>query len=225
MKLVKTSIVAATLLASAAATAVEVEGNVTLATDYVFRGYSQTSEKGAIQGGFDIGFESGFYLGTWASNVDFGSEVTTEMDFYVGYAFDISDSLNLDLTAIQFVYPGDESALNYEEYVATLGFGDFSVGLVYSPEYFGATDQSAYVLNLDYSLGLSDVSSIDFHVGSTTTEDDGLVDEDDGYIDYMVGFNYDVAGVTLTLAWYGTDVDAESDYSDDRAVFSISKSL
>ena len=38
----------------------EVSGNVTLTSDYSFRGWSQTTRDPAIQGGFDIEFEEGF---------------------------------------------------------------------------------------------------------------------------------------------------------------------
>ena len=43
-------------------------GNLGLYSQYVFRGISQTNEKPAVQGGFDLGHKSGFYVGTWASN-------------------------------------------------------------------------------------------------------------------------------------------------------------
>lgn len=220
--------VAVVTAAPFAASAAEISGNVTMATDYVFRGYSQTSEKGAIQGGFDVDFGNGFYVGTWASNVDFGSEVTTEMDFYGGYAFDVAEGVGLDLGVVHFVYPGDEAALNYQEYIASVSVSDFSFGLVYSPDYFGDGNGDATVINLDYSMSVAESVSLDFHVGQTTTDEDGLVDDDDSYIDYMIGANYDVADVTLTLAYYGTDVDndaAADGAADDRFVFSISKSL
>ena len=66
---------------------------------------------------------------------------------------------------------------------------------------------------------------MDFHIGQTNTDEDGLVDEDDSYIDYMIGVNYDVADVTLSLAYYDTDVDQVAPNADGRYVFSISKSL
>ena len=66
---------AAVLIGSASlATAEEsysVSGNVALTSDYKFRGISQSDEDIAIQGGFDFEHESGFYLGTWGSSVDF----------------------------------------------------------------------------------------------------------------------------------------------------------
>ena len=45
-------------------------GNVGLYSDYIFRGYTQTQNEPAIQGGFDVEHSSGLYAGTWASNVD-----------------------------------------------------------------------------------------------------------------------------------------------------------
>ena len=61
---------------------VEFSANVGYFSDYIYRGGSQTQDGPAIQGGFDMAHESGFYLGTWASNVDFGNSANIEIDFY-----------------------------------------------------------------------------------------------------------------------------------------------
>ena len=53
--------------APALAQEVTISGNVALATDYTFRGVSQTDESPAVQGGLDLTAGS-FYLGTCASN-------------------------------------------------------------------------------------------------------------------------------------------------------------
>src|SRR5437016_2543397 len=63
-------------------------GNMTLVTDYRFRGISQTFGKPAFQGGFDYAHSSGFYLGNWDSNVAETAGYpggNLEMDFYGGY--------------------------------------------------------------------------------------------------------------------------------------------
>lgn len=209
----------------------DISGNVTWTSDYSFRGVSQTNEKMAVQGGFDYGFESGAYVGVWASSVNFSDgkssveQNSTETDYYVGYAFDASENVSVDLSFWQFTYPGAESASNYQEYVASVSYGDFTAGLVYSPEYFGDGKGDATVISLDYSLAVQEGVSVDFHIGQTMTEDDNQVDSDDTYIDYLIGVNYDVAGVTLSLAYVGTDIDADNDNTEDRAIFSISKSL
>ena len=106
--LITSSVIAAGVLAgSSAANAGEIEANVSLATDYVFRGFSQTNEDPAISGGFDYGFEGGFYLGVWGSNVNFGegSNTSTEIDLYGGYAFDAAENVSFDFGYVYFVYP------------------------------------------------------------------------------------------------------------------------
>src|SRR4051812_31049308 len=46
-----------------------VTGNVAITSQYVFRGLTQTNGDPAIQGGFDYAHSSGFYAGTWLSNI------------------------------------------------------------------------------------------------------------------------------------------------------------
>jgi uncharacterized protein (TIGR02001 family) len=44
---------------------------IALASDYVFRGISQTDNHSAIQGSLEYGYEPwSVYLGTWASSVN-----------------------------------------------------------------------------------------------------------------------------------------------------------
>src|SRR3954469_18200259 len=51
-------------------------GNVGIYSQYVFRGVSQTNEKPALQGGFDLGHKSGLYVGTWLSNISWLSDAS-----------------------------------------------------------------------------------------------------------------------------------------------------
>src|SRR5450759_2863878 len=44
-------------------------GNVGLVSQYIFRGLTQTNGDPAIQGGADYSHASGFYAGTWLSNI------------------------------------------------------------------------------------------------------------------------------------------------------------
>src|SRR5690606_3800728 len=105
--------------AGAAGAQAEVSANVTLATDYVFRGISQTDEKGAIQGGFDWAGETGLYAGIWASNVNFGGDASTEMDYYGGYAGETASGIGYDVGFIYYDYEG-ESELDYLELAFSL---------------------------------------------------------------------------------------------------------
>lgn len=95
--------------------------NVGLYSQYVFRGLTQTNEDPAIQGGFDYSHSSGFYLGTWASNISWLKENTTtaagvsgtyrsggslELDFYGGFKGTVGD-FGYDVGLLYYYYPGD----------------------------------------------------------------------------------------------------------------------
>ena len=223
-KLILGTVAAAVLASSSLSNAGEIEANVALSTDYVFRGFSQTDEEPAISGGFDYSFDNGFSVGTWASNVNFGSNTSTEIDLYAGYGFEVSEGVTVDLTYIYFAYPGDTDDFNYSEFVASVSFSDISLGVVYSPDYFGS-DDSAIVLNADYSVGLAENLGLDLHVGySDVDADDFFAAGEDSYIDYSASLTTSGAGVDFALTYYGTDID-DIDAADDRVVFSISKAF
>lgn len=87
-------------------------GNVGIYSQYIFRGLNQTDYEPALQGGFDYAHASGFYLGTWASNVSWLRDAGTynrggslEWDFYGGYKASIGD-FGFDVGLLQYYYPG-----------------------------------------------------------------------------------------------------------------------
>lgn len=97
-------------------------GNVGLYSQYIFRGLKQTNGDPALQGGFDYSHSSGFYAGTWASNVSWLRDGTTaggagapgyksggslEWDFYGGYKWALPKDFTLDLGTLYYWYPGD----------------------------------------------------------------------------------------------------------------------
>ena len=88
--------------------------NVALATDYVFRGFSQTSEGPAMQGGFDATCGI-FYAGVWASSLDWDAAFDTEwasieMDWYVGIK-PMTGRITWDLGVIYYTYPNSVKLL------------------------------------------------------------------------------------------------------------------
>src|SRR5262245_30021173 len=85
----------------------KLSANIGLATEYVFRGISQTGEGPAVQGGFDATCGM-FYAGVWASNLDWGAIEGTsiEMDWYAGVKFN-TGRVAWDLGVIYYSYPRD----------------------------------------------------------------------------------------------------------------------
>lgn len=91
--------------------------NVSMVSDYRFRGISQTMHQPAIQGGFDYTHESGFYLGSWASNIDGTTHVynntSLEWDFYGGYKRRllpyVLPDLIINIGLIYYYFPGGKA--------------------------------------------------------------------------------------------------------------------
>jgi hypothetical protein len=53
--------------------------NIGAVSNYMWRGVTQTGDQAAIQGGLDVSHESGFYAGTWASNIDWDEGSSEEV--------------------------------------------------------------------------------------------------------------------------------------------------
>ena len=222
------------------ASAAEFAGNVGYFSDYRFRGISQGDRSPAIQGGFDIAFDGGFYLGTWASNVAPWSDGTIELDWYGGWAMDLNDSSAIDIGVWYYGYPEDNAdpGLDFVEIYGNYSFQDFTLGVAYSPDYFAETDSFFYVFG-DYSFGLTDNLSLDLHLGFNIFNDKeagaafgiGEVgDPKDQYIDYAIGLSTSALGVDWGLQFIGTDLsDAECfdgfEGCEETIVVSVSKSL
>ncbi|CAA0126278.1 Uncharacterised protein [Halioglobus japonicus] len=233
------STVLLTGMGAASVQAFDISANVALVSDYRFRGISQTGKDAAIQGGFDVSFEPGIYVGTWASSVDFGdvtdgsgSYGTMEIDYYAGWAGPIGDTdFAVDVGYAYYQYPGDtvDPKGDYQEFHVTPSWKDLSIGIVYSDDFYAKTGKYWYYSG-DYSLTFAEDFSVGFHAGyNDFDKTDFLSNNQDSYTDYSITLGYTFKGVDFSVAWVGTDLDDsdcwDSNICDDTAVFSISKSL
>ena len=234
-------IAAAALLTvpTAQAFAAEVSGNVALTSDYRFRGISQSDNAPSIQGGFDVAFDSGVYIGTWGAAVDFDCSVDPdscgglnggiELDYYAGYATDLSDSVSIDVGYIFYDYPQDEGLLgDYAEVYGSLSFGDFGVGINYSDDYWGETGKFTYTY-ATYSVGLSDSLALDLLVGSGDYDEPGYLDGATSHMNWSVSLSTSAAGLDFALTYEDTDLSKAEAYGYDWAepaiILSVGKSL
>ncbi|MGB5426528.1 MAG: TorF family putative porin [Gammaproteobacteria bacterium] len=232
--MIKKTLIATALLASSSAALAEISANVTLATDYAFRGISQTDNQFAIQGGFDWASDMGIYLGTWASNVDsqfFGgaTDPQIELDLYGGYANEFSNGLGYDIGYLRYQYPGG-SDFNTNEFYGVLSYKGFSASVNYSDELaFVGSDSSAwywaagYEYTFPYEVAFS--AHIGYNAGSAYSDDDALGGT---YTDWSLGLSKNVAGVDLGLTYVDNTVsksDCGSNVCEARVVASIGKSF
>ena len=102
-------------------------GHVGYTSDYMWRGQSQTMGGGAFQAGMDLDYE-GFFVGAWASEVDFGDDsASLEYDLYGGYKFAVSDKLSMDVGVMQYRWNDNDIEMVEEAFVRfstpLVGFG------------------------------------------------------------------------------------------------------
>ncbi|MCP4899414.1 MAG: hypothetical protein GY906_20815 [bacterium] len=176
----------ACLLFSTFAQTAEVSGTVGFTSDYRFRGISQTAGDPAIQGSLDVAFDNGIFIGVWGSNVDFGDDANLEIDWYAGYAGEISETLSYDATLYYYTYPGYDAAdADFAEIDLNLHFWDLKLEYAYANDYAN-TSESGHYLALDYSFSVHENVSVDLHAGHSFG--DYWDDLDIGsYSDFSVG--------------------------------------
>ncbi|ABF07125.1 uncharacterized protein (TIGR02001 family) [Cupriavidus metallidurans] len=201
-----------------------ITANVSLVSDYRYRGLSQTNRRPAIQGGFDYAHESGFYIGNWNSTISWISDADksvsapVEMDFYGGFknTFKMSDlEFNYDVGVLQYFYPGGYS--NPRPYTTELyaGIGYGPVFLKYSQavtNLFGIANSqySSYIdLAFNYPLNVWDLT-LNAHLGYQNVQHNSAA----SYLDWKVGLTKDLGkGFALAVAYIGTNAK-ESFYTN-----------
>ena len=162
------ALLSASLLVSAPASAQapwSFSANIGAVSNYVWRGVTQSGDDAAIQGGLDAAHESGFYAGTWASNIDWGAGGPNyELDLYTGFGGAINDDVSYDIGAIYYAYPDGRDS-DFAELGASASFKWFTLGLAYTVYgenddglfddgdlyYFGGAD---FALPYDFGFGL-----------------------------------------------------------------------
>jgi uncharacterized protein (TIGR02001 family) len=223
MKQLLSGVMAVALTASAA-TAQAGEGSINVGydSDYIFRGVEQSDS--SVNGGVDWvdGFgdsDFGYYVGTWAADVDEGLEI----DYYGGVTASLGD---FDLLAGYTYYDyTDNFDDNYSEFNlgADWKFLAFSAAIGEYDNFDGPTqDYQYYEVTAEHNGFFATVGS--FH------------DDFDGEF-AQLGYGGSIAGVDVSASWIysnsdlvdGTGADAMGDGgtegSDQWLIVQVSKSF
>ena len=207
----------------------EWSANAAMTNNYIWRGLTQTENEAAIQGGIDYSHESGFYAGTWVSNVNYGpSDVYSyEHDLYAGYAFE-TGAVSWDVGYLYYNYD-KEANFDFGEVYAKVGIGGFS-GAVYVLTNTEADEGpgqdfdagGTYYLSADYGFEVGDGIGIGLHVGYHDGDfAEAFNGSSDGYFDYNVSVSKGGFAFMMT----GTDVEgpaADGGYDNDEIKFVVS---
>lgn len=227
----------------------ELSGNVGLFSEYRFRGIDFSDGDLALQGGIDLGHSSGFYVGTWASNLagfgDFGGS-HLELDLYGGYAGSLGSVGTFDVGALWYLYPGTDDT-DYVELYGSVGAdiagAGASVGVAWAPDQANADDSIYLYGDLGYGIPETPIS-LSAHLGYT----DGFFGfgglggsgeiYDDNYWDWSIGASADLYGLSFGATYVDTDIDEDREIdlglagpgvgsliADDTIVLSVSYSF
>jgi uncharacterized protein (TIGR02001 family) len=221
MNKLKTAIFAATMMTAATGMTAEVSGNVALGTEYFFRGVDQSGGE-ALSGGLDVNFDNGFYLGTWASSIDFSNG--PELDYYFGYGGSLTEEVSYDIGYLFYGYPGDTSN-DFEELYGSVSFGSATLGFNFSDDYFASTGETTY-LYVDYGFDLGENLSLGLHYGTIDADDSVAYDAvfEDAIDDYSITLSTEMAGVGIDFSFIDSSGSGALDADAEFAV-TFSKSL
>lgn len=203
--------------------------STTFATDYKFRGISQTMSDPAVHGAFEYGHSSGFFAGIWGSNMDSADagpnddESDLEIDLYAGWGTSIDDDWSVDGTLIHYLFPHTARGfdLDWTEFQVKAHYREYlTFELAYSNKVFNIDEQGLYY-GVSGNYPLSDKYRLTASVGYSDL-DDAL---GDSYMDYSIGAEADLGMFTTRLEYVGADSDGEALFGDNKAdkrfVFSI----
>lgn len=207
-------------------------GTITAASDYIWRGISQTQHNPAIQGTINYDFsDTGFYLSLFGSNVDFGedSSAHTEVDYIAGYSHDFNEDWNIDLGGMEYTY-FNASDNNYLEGYFNLGYKFLTANFAYSANTFNTgTDGYYYGLTAKHQLFKNSTSELlkkvylQGHLGYFQKNSDV---DGGSYLDHSLTLSKEMGYFTAELGYSNTSGrDANDDLGDRRIYVALSLNL
>ena len=206
--------------------------NFALSSDYMYRGQSQTGNLPAISGGLD--YEMGpWYAGVWASNVDFGNNVTQEVDLYTGYTVDMG-KVSYDAGLMYYLYPGQPEGSDFNFLEGSVGVEyalseKISAGVTgrYTPDWQGSTGYGVNVEG-DVTFVIGSGISLSAVAGKQTVEETNSWGTPD-WTYYQVGVTKSLGVIDVSASWVDSDLTASECFSgsnicEGRALLSVSSS-
>jgi uncharacterized protein (TIGR02001 family) len=192
----------------------DLSGNMSLTSQYYWRGYDQNGNSPAIQGGLDLAHESGLYVGVWGSSAS--GDYSTEMDVYAGYATELA-GVGFDAGWISYTYPGSNAGASFDELYLGVSkeFGGVELGVTqYWGQGTGINDATEFSISTEVA---------GFGLGATIGDYDNTGDY------YSVGVSKEVLSekwpVEISLTYTEMDYDSAASTDDDAVIFAVSKSF
>ena len=205
----KSKIALAALALTAGTTAfAQVAYNVGVVSEYRYRGLSQTDGEPAVQGGVDYAHSSGFYVGTWATNISWIKDTGTangveakanvEVDLYGGYK-GTAGPIGYDVGYLRYEYVGNKykdigpafANANTDEAYVGLSYGPatFKYSYAFSNLFGTADSKGSTYADLSATFDLGKGFTLTPHVGVQDIKGPNAAGA--SYIDYALTLSKD----------------------------------
>lgn len=194
--------------------------NASLASEYRYRGISQSRFQPAVQGGVDFTHTSGFYVGAWASTIKWIKDGGTiagvnakgpvELDLYGGYRGEVVKDVAYDVGYLRYEYVGNSYSkvsgvnANTDEIYGALTYSVVTAKYSHSvSDLFGTPNsKNSGYLDVSATFDLGNGLSLVPHIGRQLVKNNGLY----SYTDYALTLNKDLGnGFVVSGAVLGTD--------------------
>jgi len=215
------------------ATFAQISGDVSLLSDYRFRGESLTEGRPAAQASLAYDHASGLFLGALISNVHI--EPTANGlggQLYGGYARPFGDHKSWEVGAVTYLFPRPSAPPDYdysEVFVGT-SMNPFSARIYYSADYFHSGARTIYS-ELNTEQPLNEQVALLGHVGYLQTGSprrSSSVERGGSQLDFMAGISWNIASFNFEFGLTGTGsrrdtCPAGTGHCNTAAVVSISR--
>jgi uncharacterized protein (TIGR02001 family) len=198
-----------------------ITGNFGIYSQYIFRGLTQTDTKPAFQGGFDFAHTSGFYLGTWGSNISWLHDsgvcdhgCSLEWDMYGGYKYAFNDDWGMDVGVLYYYYPGSyfdgvTKPNTTEVYIAgSWKWASLKYSHAVSNTFGIANSKNSWYLDLSANYPINDAWTLNAHVGRQEYggSNNGIDNSDSlNYTDWKLGATWLYNGYNIGAYYSDTN--------------------
>lgn len=229
---------AAALVACSSMALADIEAEVSVVSDYREYGVTWTDNRPALQAGIEYAHDSGFYIGTWGSSVDFADwydedddevykdKTKLEWEFFAGYEYEFHENFSaaLEIATIHYFGESDSSDGDYQEYKGIFTFfEDTELTLGYTSDYSGS-EMKNYLVAVSQDFAIGEDYNLNITL-SRNESDDYLWDEKHKYYHgAQISLDRDWKGFNFMLAASTTTIDEPADANGKSAlIFGITK--
>ncbi|MDT8429300.1 MAG: TorF family putative porin [Pseudomonadales bacterium] len=209
----------------------ELTANFAASNNYIWRGLTQTINEAAVSGGIDYVTDSGFYVGTWASNVSYVADdvFSYEHDIYAGYSGSVGE-FSYDIGYLYYNYDS-EAEFDFGEIYGSIGYSGFTLGVnvLSNTEADEGPGQdfdfgTASYWYADYSTEIREGLELGLHVGYHEGDFAEVFNGvPDSYLDYSISLSKN--GFTFKVSTTDLDDPGPDNLDNDEIKFVVSYGL